>query len=83
MQLQVKMSDIHSNISDLSHKRQEELQNLEKSRQENHHLEENERYKLQNKIQVELHPCGFLLQKLVTKISKCVCININVGLPHF
>ena len=51
-QLSVKMTDMQSNISDISHRRQEEMQNLEKTRQEHNHVEENERYKLQNKIQV-------------------------------
>ena len=54
LQLTVKLSDIQSNLNNISHQRQEELQSLEKSRQEHHHQEENERFKLQNKIQVSL-----------------------------
>jgi len=53
-QLALKVSEQQTSINDLAHKRQEELQSLEKSRQEHDHSEEAERSKLRNKIQVLL-----------------------------
>ncbi|CAK8678043.1 unnamed protein product [Clavelina lepadiformis] len=65
-QVALKLSDLQSNMSDISHRRQEELQSLEESRKEHHHLEENERMKLQKKIQIVVEEMSEkLLQKEV------------------
>ncbi|XP_039248578.2 coiled-coil domain-containing protein 154-like isoform X2 [Styela clava] len=45
-----KLNELQSSINDQSHKRQEDIQALERNRQEQGHVEENERMKLQGRI---------------------------------
>nr|XP_002123709.1 coiled-coil domain-containing protein 154 [Ciona intestinalis] len=66
-QVSLKVSELQSNLGDLSHKRLEELQSLEKTRQEQSHSEENERLKLHKKIQVVVEEMS---EKLLQKESR-------------